>query len=363
MSNEATWVGGGLSTRPKEDQAKIKADRRKVKRPPGERWQGALTVKESEEQRRRNVIRRVDRRREKRRALAIHFKRRRRGTLTTHHIGRYLSAWEDCTMFLQMTPQLMVLSKNLAMICSLVMLACCRYKADALRAERREIAEWLNVHRDTVTRLTGKLVKLGLLRIEARFIDAKVIGRNGRTLHHPQIGNWYSPGPALRAIWQVVKATGARESYPQAPAGLDAIVQSVAQNNSLDREIDPYRRIGTLGSNSLTSSDKESASRTVVKKPAAPAEIPADKRTGLAGPSTAAPCQPVCSGKNASERAQNASHAEERTRKAPLPATFADTLLAAYVANPEQAEILARAILRATELERVSARGTVRPSG
>lgn len=266
-------------------------------------------------------------------------------------------------MFLQMTPQLMMLSKNLAMICALVMLACCRYKADALRAERREIADWLNVHRDTVTRLTGKLVKLGLLRIEERFIDAKVIGRNGRTLHHPQIGNWYSPGPALRAIWQVVKATGGQVSYPQAPEDVGHIIQSVVQNNSLDRKIEPYRRIGSLRSNTLTSSDKESAPRTVVKKPATPAEIPADRRAKLAGPSTDAPFQPACSSKNASEPAQNVSQPDELTRKATRPATFSDTLLAAYIANPEQAELLARAILRATELERLSAAATVRPSG
>lgn len=363
MSNQATWVGGGLSTRPQEDQPKIKYDRRRVRVKPGLRWKGALAVGESEEQRRKRIIRRIDRRRDKRRALAIHFKRRKRGTLTTHHIGRYLSAWHDCAMFLQMTPQLLALSKNMAMICSLIMLACCRYKADALRAERREIADWLNIHKDTVTRLTAKLVKLGLLCIEERFTDAKTKGRDGRTLYHPQIGNWYSPGPALRAIWQVVRATGGTDRYPQAPMGVGQLIQGVALNNSLDRKIDPYRRIGSIRSNTLTSSDKESAARTVIKKPAAPAENAADKRAKLAGPSTSGTFQPLRSTKNAHETAQSLPQGNESAPKDRQPPTFAETLLEAYRANPEQAELLARAILSATELERSSAPEKVRPSG
>ena len=352
-----------MSTRPQEDQPKIKFDRRRVRLKPGLRWSGALRVGESEEQRRRAIIRRIDRRRDKRRALAIHFKRRKRGTLTTHHIGRYISAWDDCAMFLQMTPQILSLSKNMAMICSLIMLACCRYKADALRAERREIADWLNVHKDTVTRLTGKLVKLGLLCIEERFTDAKTKGRDGRTLYHPQIGNWYSPGPALRAIWQVVRATGGKDSYPQEPTGVGQVIQSIALNNSLDRKIDPYGRNGSIRSNTLTSSDKESAARTVVQKPATPAENTADKRAQLAGPSTSGTFQRPCSTKKAHETPQSIPQAHEDAHKDRHQPTFAETLLAAYRDDPEQAQVLARAILRATELERVTPSEKVGPSG
>lgn len=352
-----------MSTRPPEDQLKIRSDRRKMRRKTHERWSGASAVHLPEEQRRKAVIRKIDRRRDKRRSLAIHFKRRKRGTLTTHHIGRYLRAWDEHAMFLQMSRPLLTLSKNLAMICSLVMLACCRYKADALRAERKEIADWLNVHRDTVTRLTAKLVKLGLLCIEERFTDARIRGRNGRTLHHPQIGNWYSPGPALRAIWQVVKATGGSNSYPQEPGDLGELVKGLALNNSLDRKIDPYRRIGSLGSNTLTSSDKESATRTVIKKPAAPAENTANKRAKLAGPSTSPPYQPARSSKSAHETAQIVPQPPKDAHIELRPSDFAATLLEAYTRDPELAELLARALLRADYSERIGETRRVGPSG
>lgn len=334
-----------------------------MRRNPEARWSGASSIQEPEEQRRRSLIRRIDRRRDKRRSLAIHFKRRKRGTLTTHHIGRYLSAWDDHSMFLQMSRPLLTLSKNLAMICSLVMLACCRYKADALRAERREIADWLNVHKDTVTRLTAKLVKLGLLCIEERFTDVRTRGRNGRTLYHPQIGNWYRPGPALRAIWQVVKATGGSKTYPQEPGGIGELVQSIALNNSLDRKIDPYRRIGSLGSNTLTSSDKVSAARTVIKKPAAPAENTANRRPKLAGPSTNPPYQPARSSKSAHETAQIVPQPPKEGHLELRPSDFAATLLEAYTRNPELAELLARALLRADYSERIGETRRVGPSG
>ena len=342
-----------MSTRPPEDHAVNKDHRRGDRRKPFDRWQGAATVRESEETRRKKTIRLIDERRNKRRALAIHFKRRRVGPLKTHHIGRYMAAWDDNAMFLQITPQLASMSKNLGMLCALIMLACCRYQAAALRGTRREIAEWLGVHRDTVTNITRKLVKRGLLHIEARFIDAKTIGKDGRTLYHPQVGNWYSPGPVLRAMWQVISASTAPISYPQGPTGVGEILQSISLNNRVDPGIEPYRRrIKFLRSNTPPTADKVSAQRTVIKKPAAPAENTANRPTKLAGPSTGAPYQPFRSSKTGPDSRQTAPHGEESPQKDPLHATFADALLEAYTRDPELARILALATVRASDLER-----------
>lgn len=363
MSSHATWVGGTLSTRPQEDRGLRKTDRRKNRGKPQQRWIGAAVVRESEEQRRKKTIALIDRRRNKRRSLAIHFKRRRRGPLKTHHIRRYLSAWEEKSMFLQVTPQIASMSKNLGMLCALIMLACCRYKAVALRAHRREIADWLGIHIDTVTNLTRKLVKRGLLEVEEKFIDATVIGRRGRTLYHPQVGNWYAPGPALRAMWQAISGRIAPVSYPQGPIGVGDIIESMDLNNSLDRKIDPSPRIGSLGSNMPAAPEKVSAARTEIKKPAAPAENSADKLAKLAGPSTIPPYRPGRSSENPQGRAQNAAQTPENAYSYTPAQEFAAGLLHAYNRDPELAETMARAILRAALSRPSQDCELVRPSG
>lgn len=355
MQKDATRVGGLLSNAPRIDLQKPtvcdgketpkRSDRR-------ERWHGARTVAKVDPQEAKRFAQRRRQIKDKSRALAIHHNRRRRGPLKTHWIGRYLNALADHRMFLQFPVQLLSLPKNLAMICSLIMLSCCRYGAAALRAERQEIADWLGIHRDTVTRYVSELVRTGLLTREERFIDQPCVGRGGRKLRTPQIANWYSPGPVLRCIWREFRGTFEPASYSQGMEIIAALGLSMDQNNSLDPVAYPHRRKTKIRSNAPPAGGKESAKPISIKKPAAPAENSADKRAAAVGPSNGASLEASLS-KTGLDRAGLDSDLPGAHR----PATYSEGLLHAYQTEPALAELLARAMLTASLAEKSS--GTV----
>jgi hypothetical protein len=262
----------------------------------------------------------------KSRALAIHYNRRRRGILKTHGFGRYEIGLRERRYYLTFPAELLELRAGLAKICAVILLACCRFRACALRAERRELASWLGVHRDTITRWMRQLEKMGLVLREQRFIDQPCIGKRGRVLFNPQIANWYAPGPALRAIWLRHKSTTFTRSCPQGADLLAELLGSVDSNNSLDPEAWPHRDNKDIGSNAPPSGDKVSATPTVVQKPATPAQNSANKRAAAVGPSTAVDSPAV-------------------PKRPPADASVAEHLFYLYYADPERADTFARALL------------------
>ncbi len=349
MRKEPTRVGGLLSNAPRIDvqkptggdgsEVRKRSDRR-------DRWQGARTIGKTDleatkrfNQRRRQIS-------AKSRALAIHHNRRRRGPLKTHWIGRYISALNEHRLFLQFPAQLLDLPKNLGMICALIMLCCCRYRAAALRAQRQEIAEWLGVHRDTITRYCSELVRRGLITREERFIDRPCVGRRGRKLRTPQIENWYAPGPVLRCIWLQFRATFEPASYPQGLEVITALCQSMDLNNSLDPVADPYRRKKDIRSNAPPAGGKESATPKSNQKPATPADNSANKQASAVGPSNGASL--VAS---PSQTGLEIAVLDARDSGARRPATYAEGLLHAFQSEPALAELLARAMLTASKKE------------
>lgn len=118
------------------------------------------------------------------------------------------------------------------LLLGLVVLACLKRGAPAVRGSRREWGALLGCSAKTAWNDLQYLVARGWLELLPQFIHQRSFGRNGEVLHHRQQASWYAPGRKLRAAWQMYCAER------------DAAAQRFADSKSPQPEVEAARSKG-----------------------------------------------------------------------------------------------------------------------
>lgn len=99
-------------------------------------------------------------------------------------------------------PAFFLETERRARLLGLVVLACLKRGAPAVRGSRGEWGTLLDVSAKTAWSDLQYLVERGWLERLSQFIQ-RSYGRHGEVLHHRQQCNWYAPGRKLRAAWKL----------------------------------------------------------------------------------------------------------------------------------------------------------------